>query len=150
MIGILPCMCSSACQADSTCARLPRFQVRLDIASSSQRPRINKHTEACANHLGAVAVAMATWVREQALTNVDLTVLAIEPPSWRGYLWREPGGCAPTSGLVFSVIHLGGPEVALTDDIPSTSATWGPPDLDAEVRSTCPLLLSGSYASGQE
>jgi hypothetical protein len=126
MIGILPCTCSSACQADSTCARLPRFQARLDAIPGAQQPRVQKQTEACATHLGAMVVAMTTWAREHALNNVDLTILAIEPPSWRGGVWREPRDSTTTSGLVFSIIHIGEAETALMDLGPSI---WTSADL---------------------
>lgn len=147
MTGILPRICSSACQADSTCVRLPCFQARLDAAPGSGQSRIHKHAEACANHLGAIVVAMATWAHEQALTNVDLTVLAIEPPPRGGYLWRESRDYEPTSALVFSIIHLGEPEVTLADVGPSI---WAPADLGYEVRSARSLQLSASATSCRE
>lgn len=126
MNGILPCLCSSTCQANSACARLPRFQVRLGAAPESPQPPVNRHTDACANHLGAMVISMASWARGQALRNVDLTILAIEPPPWEGHPGREPGECAPTSGLVFSIIHLAELEMVVTDVGPTASAAWAP------------------------
>lgn len=108
MTGILPCTCSGACQADRTCARLPRFQARLDTAQDAQHPRIHRHIEACANHLGTMVVVMTTWAREQDLTNADLIILAIEPPPRECYPRRHHHhDCTQTSGFVFSIIHLG-------------------------------------------
>jgi hypothetical protein len=111
MTGILLCTCSYVCQADRTCIGLPRFQARLDAAHDPRRPRIYQRAEACANHLGAVVAAMTTWAHEQDLTDADVTVLIIEPPAWERYLRQdERPDCAQTSGVVFSVIHLGGPD----------------------------------------
>lgn len=106
MFSILPCMCSSFCQADSTCDRRPHFQAHLD----AQHPRIHRSTEACASHLGAMVVAMTTWAREQDLTSADLTVLTIEPPPPEDRSRQQsPSGRVHTRGLVFSTIHLGEP-----------------------------------------
>lgn len=150
MNGILPCMCSSTCQANSTCARLPCFQVRLGAASESPQSPVNRHTDACANHLGAMVISMASWARGQALSNVDLTILAIEPPSSEGYLRRESSECAPTSGLVFSIIHLAELEVAVTDIGPFTPAAWAPNDLGAEVPSTHSLSCWAPTSGARE
>ena len=110
MTGILPCTCSSACQADRTCDRLPRFQAHLDATQDAQHPRIHRRAEACANHLGTMVVDMATWADKQDLTDGQLTILAIEPPPREGYLRQQHHcDCAQTSGLVFSIIHLGTP-----------------------------------------
>jgi hypothetical protein len=103
MFSILPCTCFSFCQADSTCDRLPRFQVRLD----AQHPRIHRSAESCASHLGTMVVAMATWAREKALISTDLTILIIEPPSYESRSRLQPrSNCVQTLGLVFSIIHL--------------------------------------------
>jgi hypothetical protein len=103
MFSILPCTCSSSCQADSTCDRVPVFQAHLD----AQHPPVHRSAEACASHFGALVVAMTTWAREQDLTDVDLTVLTIEPPSHESHPRQQPHtSCVPTSGLVFSTIHL--------------------------------------------
>jgi hypothetical protein len=113
MTGILPCMCSSACQADRACTRLPRFQAYLDAARDARHPRIHRRTEACANHLGTMVVAMTSWAREQDLTNADLTILTVEPPPWESYFRQhQQRDYARTSGLVFSIIHLGESECA--------------------------------------
>ena len=95
-------------------------------------------------------ISMASWAREQALSNVDLTILAIEPPPWEGYPRREPSGYAPTSGLVFSIIHLGELEDAITDIAPFAPGAWAPDELDPVVPSAYSLSLSGSYARGRE
>jgi hypothetical protein len=107
MTGLQPCTCSSACQADHTCRRLPRFQAHLDAAQDAQRLPIHRRIEACANHLGTMVVTMTTWAREHNLTNAHLTILAIEPPLRESYP-RQPDhrDCAQTSGLVFSIIYL--------------------------------------------
>jgi len=111
MTGILPCTCSSACQADRSCGRLPRFQAHLDAAQDVRHPRIHTRAEACANHLAAMVVAMTTWAREQNLTNAYLTVLTIEPPARESYPGQQRHrDHAQTSGLVFSIINLGEPE----------------------------------------
>jgi hypothetical protein len=103
MFSILPCTCSSFCQADSTCDRRPRFQAHLDV----QHPRIHRSIEACASHLGAMVVAMTTWAREQDLTNADLTVLTIEPPPQENRPRRQShSGRVQTNGFIFSTIHL--------------------------------------------
>ena len=114
MTGILLCTCSCICQADKSCVGLPRFQARLDAARDSRRPRIHKRAEACANHLGVMIVAMTTWAHEQDLTDAELTVLTIEPPAWESHPRQQCQhcDCVQTSGLVFSVIHLGRPESA--------------------------------------
>lgn len=115
MTGILPCTCSSACQADRSCGRLPRFQAHLDAAQDAQHPRIYRRTEACANHLGAMVVAITTWAREQKLTNAHLTVLTVEPPARESHPGKQQRDCEQTSGLVFSIIHLGEPESMAVD-----------------------------------
>jgi hypothetical protein len=118
MTSMLLCTCFGACQADRTCARLPRFQAYLDTtAQDSQHPRIRRYIEACATHLGTMVVAMATWAHEQDLTNVDLIVLTIEPPLRECHSRRRHPhhDRAQTSGLVFSVVHLGEPETMAAD-----------------------------------
>jgi hypothetical protein len=117
MTSILLCTCSGACQVDGTCARLPRFQAYLDTAQNAMHPRIHRCIEACANHLGTMAVAMATWAREQDLTHADLVILAIEPPLHETYFGPQHRhrGYAQTSGFVFSVIHLSELEGMSTD-----------------------------------
>lgn len=80
-----------------------------------------------------MVVAMATWAREQALTDVDLTVLAIEPPSWDANRWRESRDPTLTSGLVFSIIHLGEVEAALFELGPPVQT---PRDLGSDVWSS--------------
>lgn len=103
MFSILPCMCSRSCQADSTCDRLPRFQVHLE----AEHPPVHRSTEACASHLGAMVVAVTTWAREQHLTNADLTVLTIAPPPRENQPGRQShSDYVQTSGFVFSTIHL--------------------------------------------
>jgi hypothetical protein len=124
MTGILPCTCSSACRAVSACDRPPRFQARLVAARNAQHPRIHGRTEACACHLGVMVVAMTTWAREQALTNADLTILTIEPPARESYPGRRRyRSHAQTSGLVFSIIHLGEPESMPANAPPASSDT---------------------------
>jgi hypothetical protein len=54
-----------------------------------------------------MVVDMTTWARKQDLTDAHLTILAIEPPPREGYLRQQRCGRAQTSGLVFSIIHLG-------------------------------------------
>jgi hypothetical protein len=51
--------------------------------------------------------AMTTWAREHQLTEGDLTVLAIDPPS-SGYRLgrRSHRDCTETNGLLISVIPL--------------------------------------------
>jgi hypothetical protein len=46
-----------------------------------------------------MVTTMTTWAREHGVTDGELTILAIEPPT--------TGPAALTSGLVFSTIHLG-------------------------------------------
>ncbi len=125
MTGIQPCTCSSACRANSTCNRLPRFQAHLDAAQDAQHPPIHMRTEACASHLGVMVVAMTTWAREQDLTNADLTILTIEPPPRESYPRQQAHrSYAQTSGLVFSIIHLGEHEsvpVGMRPTAPDTS-----------------------------
>lgn len=108
MTGILLCTCSSTCQADSTCDRIPRFQAHLDAPRDAQRPRVQLRTAACACHLGTVVVAMTAWARERDLTDAKLTVLTITPPPPECHPTPRPHrGWAQTSGLIFSIIHLG-------------------------------------------
>lgn len=108
MTGILPCTCSSTCQADSTCDRIPHFQARLDAPGDAQRPRVLMRTAACGSHLGTVVAAMAAWAREQDLTDAELTVLTIAPPPRESHSRSRPRrGWTQTSGLIFSTIHLG-------------------------------------------
>lgn len=122
MTGILSCTCSSTCRAVSACDRFPRFQAHLVAAQNEQHPRIRRRTEACACHLGVMVVAMTTWAREQELTNADLTILTIEPPARESYpKWQWHRSYAHTSGLVFSVIHIGEPESAPADRPPASS-----------------------------
>ena len=103
MFSILPCTCSRFCQADSTCDRLPRFQVYLD----AQDPLVHRIAEACASHLGAMVVALTTWARERRLAAADLTVLAIAPPHGESDHRRESHPrYEETSGFVFCTIHL--------------------------------------------
>ena len=56
MFSILPCTCSRFCQADSTCDRLPRFQVYLE----AQDPQVHRIAEACASHLGVMVVTLTS------------------------------------------------------------------------------------------
>jgi hypothetical protein len=108
MTGILLCTCSSTCQADRTCDRIPHFQAHLDAPRDAQRPRIQYRTAACASHLGTIVVAMTAWARERDITNAKLTVLTIQPPPREGHPRPRPHrGRAQTSGLIFSIIHLG-------------------------------------------
>jgi hypothetical protein len=124
MTGILPCTCSSACRAVSACDRLPRFQAHLVAARSAQHPRIHRRTEACAYHLGVMVVAMTTWAREQELTNATVAILIIEPPARESYPRRQwHRNRTQTSGLVFSVIHVGEPESTPADVRPAASHT---------------------------
>ena len=111
MSGIMLCTCSSTCQADSTCDRIPCFQAHLDAPRDAQRPRIQMRTAACACHLGTVVVAMTAWAREREISDAKLTVLTIAPPPAECHPAPRPQrGSAQTSGLVFSVIHLGSKE----------------------------------------
>ena len=120
MTGILPCTSSRACQADRTCVRLPRFQARLDADQDVQRPGIHKRTEACANHLGAMVVAMTAWVREHDLGSADLTILTIEPPACESYPGQhQHREYAQTSGFVFSIIHLDEAQTTPADKCPA-------------------------------
>ena len=109
MSGLLPCICSDSCQADTTCYRPPRFQVHMDRVPYAQQPPFRRRTDACANHLGGMVQAMTRWAREQELTEGDLTVMVIDPPPTipepgrrRSYRRRTR-----TDGLVFSVIPFG-------------------------------------------
>lgn len=103
MFNILPCTCSRFCQADSTCDRLPRFQVYLD----AQHPKLHKSAEACATHLGTMVITMTTWARKQQLADADLTVLTMAPPPRESYPGRQSHPShVETSGFVFSTIHL--------------------------------------------
>jgi len=112
---IYPSTCSRPCQADRTCGRLPCFQACLDASQGAMRPQIHKRTEACANHLGAMVIALTAWAREQDVTSADLTVLIIEPPSYDTYPRRHQLRDYPeTSGFIFSIIHLGEPDPAGT------------------------------------
>jgi hypothetical protein len=108
MTGIMLCTCSSTCQADSTCDRVPHFQAHLDAPRDARRPRIQMRSAACASHLGTMVVAMTAWARERDLTDAKLTVLIIAPPPQDSHARSRPHrGWAQTSGLVFSIIHLG-------------------------------------------
>ena len=121
MSGIMLCTCSSTCQADSTCDRIPCFQAHLDAPRDAQRPRIQMRAAACACHLGTVVVAMTAWALERDLTNAKLTVLTIQPPPAECHPAPRPQrGWAQTSGLVFSVIHLGSKETGPCDRKAST------------------------------
>lgn len=112
----LPESCSGACQADRTCARLPCFQACLDAPQGAHRPQIHRRTEACANHLGAMVIAMTAWAREQDVTRADLTVLIIDPPACDSYpRRRQPRDYQQTSGFIFSIIHIGEPEADPAD-----------------------------------
>jgi hypothetical protein len=103
MFSILSCMCSRFCQADSTCDRLPRFQVYLD----AQDPQIHRSADACASHLGAMVIALTTWAGEQHLADADLTVLTIAPPPRESHPRRQSHPrYEETRGFVFSTIHL--------------------------------------------
>jgi len=107
MTGLLPCMSSNACQADRACAFPPRFQAHLDAPQNAQHPRIRGRTNACARHLATMVVAITAWAHEQHLTNGDLTILAIEPPSRAGHPRHEPRSTrTQTSGFAFTTIHL--------------------------------------------
>jgi hypothetical protein len=120
MTGILPCTCSRACRADSTCVRRPRFQARLD----AQHPRIRWRTEACANHLGVMVAGLTAWAREQDLTGAELTILTIEPPPRENYpRTQRHRYFTQTSGFIFSVIHLDEPKSVPSDmrPVPDTS-----------------------------
>jgi hypothetical protein len=56
-----------------------------------------------------MVAAMAAWAREQDLTDAELTVLTIAPPPGESSPTPRPRhGWTQTSGLIFSVIHLGG------------------------------------------
>jgi hypothetical protein len=111
MTGLLPCMSSSACQADRSCHFPPRFQAHLDAPQNAQHPRIRGRTNACARHLATMVVAITTWAHEQHLTNGDLTILAIEPPPRVGHPGHELRSTrSQTSGFVFTTIHLGAQE----------------------------------------
>jgi hypothetical protein len=108
MTDLLSCTCSGTCQADTTCHRTPRFQAHLDAAQHAQHLRVRRRTEACASHLVAMVAAMTTWAREQDLTDGDLTILTIDPPPAASHpAPQSHRGCAQTSGLVFSTIHIG-------------------------------------------
>lgn len=108
MTGILLCTCSSTCQADRTCDRIPHFQAHLDVPWDTQHPGIQLRTAACASHLGTMVVAMTAWARERDLTDAKLTVLTIAPPPPECHPRpRRHSGSAQTSGLIFSIIHLG-------------------------------------------
>jgi hypothetical protein len=126
MTSIRACTCSSACRADSACDGLPRFQAHLDAAQDGQHPRIHMKTEACASHLGTMVAAMAAWAREEDLAHADLTILIIEPPPRESYALRQPRRRrAQTSGLVFSIIHLGERENAVADTHPGARHASG-------------------------
>jgi hypothetical protein len=75
----LPRMQPHVCQADSTCGHPPRFQARLEAVNGTQPVRQN--AEACASHLTDMVQALTTWARRQHLTDGELTVLTIDPPS---------------------------------------------------------------------
>jgi hypothetical protein len=108
MTGILPCTCSRTCQADSSCERIPHFQAHLDVPQDGQHPGTQLRTAACASHLGTMVVAMTAWARERDLTDARLTVLTIAPPPPESHSRARPHhGSAQTSGLIFSIIHLG-------------------------------------------
>jgi len=68
-----------ACQAASACERPPRFQARLEAAGEAQPVR--KNAEACAGHLTELVRVLTAWARDHDLTEGQLTVLAIDPPS---------------------------------------------------------------------
>jgi hypothetical protein len=111
MTGLLSCMCSNACQADSACHFPPRFQAHLDVPQNAQHPRIRGRTNACARHLTTMVVAITAWAHEHQLTNGALTILAIEPPPRAGQPGPEPGSTrTQTSGFAFTTIHFGAQE----------------------------------------
>jgi hypothetical protein len=137
MTGILSCTCSSTCRAVSDCDRSPRFQAHLVAPRNKKHPGIRRRTEACACHLGVMVVAMTTWAREQELTSAYITILTIEPPARESYpKWQWHRSYAQTSGLVFSVIHLGESECVPADMSPVSSDNLylGWPRLSAENR----------------
>ena len=74
-----PRMQLHACQAGRACERPPRFQARLEAVNGTQPVR--KNAEACAAHLTDMVQALTTWARDHDLTEGQLTVLAVDPPS---------------------------------------------------------------------
>jgi hypothetical protein len=97
------------CHADSSCARPPRFQARLEArpeGTSGARP-VRKNAEACADHLGEMVQALTRWARNRHLTDGHLTVLAIDPPSGRAAPPAGAGDEEPEPlSLAFSTIQL--------------------------------------------
>lgn len=121
--GIHLSTCSRACQADRTCVRLPCFQACLEAPQRAERPRIHKRTEACANHLGAMVIAMTAWAREQDVASADLAILIIEPPACDNYPRRQQASdCSQTSGFIFSIIHIGEPGTGPASPCPAVSS----------------------------
>jgi hypothetical protein len=93
------------CEADTRCARPPRFQARLEAASGTRRVR--KNAGACADHLGDMVQALTAWARDHDLTDGQLTVLTIAPifDSVPPAVRPDRGG-PETLGLAFSIIRL--------------------------------------------
>jgi hypothetical protein len=101
----LPRMQPHVCQVDSTCGHPPRFQARLEAANGTQPVRQN--AEACAGHLTDMVQALTTWAHHQHLTEGQLTVLAIDPPSSGSCLLVPADRDRPeTAALAFSTIRL--------------------------------------------
>lgn len=103
-----PCNCSDRCQMDTSCYQSPRFQVCLAATGRTLCQPVRRHTEACADHLGAMMQDMTRWAREHDLTDGDLTVLIVNPPAGGHHPGlRPPHGGRQTDGFIFSVIPLG-------------------------------------------
>jgi hypothetical protein len=103
----LPRMQAHVCQADSACVRPPCFQARLEAVNGTQPVRQN--AEACAGHLADMVQALTTWARRQHLTDGQLTVLAIDPPSSGSCLLVPADHDRPETvalALAFSTIRL--------------------------------------------
>jgi hypothetical protein len=103
----LPRMEAHVCQADSACVRPPRFQARLEAVNGTQPVRQN--AEACAGHLTDMVQALTTWARGQHLTDGELTVLTIDPPSSGSCLLVPADHDRPETvalALAFSTIRL--------------------------------------------
>ena len=68
------------CQANRQCDRAPCFQARFEAIAGHRA--VQKDAELCAEHLGGMVHALATWAPDQGLEG-KVTVLAIDEAASR-------------------------------------------------------------------